>query len=325
MSQYSKIREVLSTLKDVDVDKVLQTIRDRIKVYPTPHYLPIHLEYVNELDQKENFCGAFNASYILRGLGYKTHRNEIVDQDYIAYLSRVNVDARDLEKIRKLKREISSLSEEEARKIIEENRSIWYRFEDFPTTLKSQELGVSPEGIIHAIHEVSMSKLKVIPVKTVSKIEGELLSSEKMAVLLELLKKAEVYNIQFILNLNTRYLLDSDKTPKLSEKLLLGETFQEVFRESVGHYVGCAGLIEVDDKPLIIVRETYRKYGVHLQPAEYVRRALVREDGREGGILIIVPADQEEDLKKMLSDRGLRVEIWDNGSPYIPFTSQRTF
>ncbi len=325
MSQYSKIREILNTLKDVDVDKVLQAVQDRVKVYPTPHYLPIHIEYVNELDQKENFCGAFSASYILRGLGYRTHRNEIVDQDYIAYLSRVNVDPRDLEKIRKLKNEIASLSREEARKIVEENRSIWYRFDDLPTTVKSQELGASPEGIIYAIHEVSMSKLKVIPVKTVSKTEGELLSSEKMAVFLELFKKAEVYNAQFILNLNTRYLLDSEKIFKLSEKLLLGEVFQEVYRESVGHYVGCAGLIEVNGEPLIIIRETCRKYGVHLQPAEYVRRALIREDGREGGVLIIVPADLEKDLKRMLSDRGLRVETWDNGSPYTPFTSRRTF
>lgn len=325
MSQYSKIREILNTLKDVDVDKVLQIIRDKIKVYPTPYYLSVHTEYINELDQKENFCGAFSTSYILRGLGYKTHKNEIIDQDYIAYLSRINVDPRDLEKIRKLKNKIASLSGEEAEKIIEENRSIWYRFDDLPTTLKLQELGASPEGIIYAIHEVSTSKLRAIPVKTVSKTEGGLLSDEKMKVLLEILKRAEEYDAQFILNLNTRYLLDSEKIFKLSEKLLLGEDFREVFRESVGHYVGCAGLIEVDGKPFIIIRETYRKYGAHLQPAEYIRRALIREDGREGGVLIIVPADLEKDVKKMLVDKGLRVEIWDNGSPYVPFTSQRTF
>ncbi|MEN2975476.1 MAG: hypothetical protein ABDH32_07910 [Candidatus Caldarchaeales archaeon] len=324
MSQYSKIREVLSTLKDVDPDKILSAIRHKIKVYPTPQYTSIHNEYINELDQKENFCGAFNASYILRGLGYRTHEKEIVDQDYIAYLSRVNVDPHDIEKIVKLKREIVNLSKDEVEEIMKKNRSIWYRFTDLPVTLKPEELGASPEGIIYAIEKVSMSRLKAIPVKTYSKIEGRLLSRENIDVLLEILKRSEEYKTQFILNLNTKHLLDSEKIPKLSERLLLGESFQEILRDSVGHYVGCGGLIEVDNRTLLIIRETYRRYGVHLQPVENVRKALLREDGREGGIIIISPRDLEEEIKKKLIDRGLRVELWDNGSPFIPSTSQQT-
>ncbi|MCS7126470.1 MAG: hypothetical protein NZ929_06145 [Aigarchaeota archaeon] len=324
MSQYSEIREILSTLKEVDVDKVLSVVGDKIKIYPVSHYLSTHNEYIKELDQKENFCGAFTASYILRGMGYRIHKKERVDQDYIAYLSRVNVDPHDLAKIRRLKDEIAKLSKEEADEIIEKNRSIWYRFDDLPTTLKPQELGASPEGIIYAVHEVSMSNLRAIPVKTVSKIEGGLLTRDKMEVFLDLLKRSEEYGAQFILNLNTKYLLDSEKIVKLSEKLLLRESFQEVFRESVGHYVGCGGLIEVEGSFFIIIRETYRRYGVHIQPVEYVRRALIREDGREGGIIIIVPTEFEEDLRKILVNKGFRIEMWDNGSPFIPFTIQRT-
>ncbi|MEM3922305.1 MAG: hypothetical protein QXG25_05450 [Nitrososphaerota archaeon] len=324
MSRHFKLEDILGTLKDVDVERVLRALGDRIRAYPTPHYLEIHREYVSELDQKENFCGAFAAAYILRGLGYRLHKSEIVDQDYVAYLARVNVDPRDLERLRALKREIACLSKEKAEEVIRENRSIWYRFDDLPTTLKPQELGASPEGVIYAIQEISMSKFKAIPVKTFSKIEGDLLTREKMNSFLDLLRRAEEYDAQFILNLNTKHLLDSERITRLSEKLLLGEEFQEIFREGVGHYVGCGGLIEVDDRQLIIVRETYGKYGAHLQPAELVRRALLRRDGREGGIIVITPADFEEEVKRFLSERGLRIEIWDNGSPYIPFTSRQT-
>lgn len=324
MSQYSRMREILGTLKDVDAEKILREVGRRIRVYPTPRYLEIHREYVSELDQKESFCGAFAAAYILRGLGYRSHRGEIVDQDYVGYIARVNVDPKDLERLRRLKLEVARLPKEEADEIMRRNRDIWYRFDDLPTTLKPYELGASPEGVIHAIHEISAHELKAIPVKTVSKTEGDLLTEDKMMNLLDIIRRSEEYDAQFILNLNTRHLLDSEKIPRLSEKLLLGEDFQEIFRESVGHYVGCGGLIEVDDRILLILRETYRKYGVHLQPAENVRRALLRGDGREGGVIIVVPARLEEKVRGILLDRGFRLEIWDNGSPFIPFTSQQT-
>jgi len=324
MFRYSKIREVLNTLKDVDVDKVLSAIGEAIKVYPTPNYLSVHEEYLKELDQKENFCGAFTAAYILRGLGYRTCRNEIVDQDYVAYLARVNVDTSDIEKLRILKREVESLPKEVAEELSGRYRSIWYRFNDLPTTQKPEELGASPEGIIYAIQEITMSRLKAIPVKTFSKSDGNLLSKERMDVLLNILKESEKYGVQAILNLNTKYLLDSEKIPRLSEKLLLRERFEEVFRDSVGHYVGYAGLIEVDSEPLIIIRETYRRYGVHLQPADYVMKALLRGDGREGGIIVIMPSEVEGELKNLLLKNGFKVELWDNGSPYIPFTSRQT-
>lgn len=325
MSQYSRMREILSTLKDVDAEKILQSIGDRIRVYPTPRYLEIHREYLSELDQKESLCGAFAAAYILRGLGYRSHRGEVVDQDYVAYIARVNVDSRDLEKLKRLKLEVARLPREEAEEIMRRNRDIWYKFDDLPTTLRPHELGASPEGVIHAIHEISMSELRAIPVKTVSKTEGELLTEDKMMILLDIIRRSGEYDAQFILNLNMRHLLDSEKILRLSEKLLLGEEFQEIFRESVGHYIGCGGLIEVDDRCFLILRETYRRYGVHLQPAEYVRRALLRGDGREGGVIIVVPANLEEKVRGMLLDRRFRLEIWDNGSPFIPFTSQRTF
>jgi len=326
------LSELLATLKDLEPERVLDGMRERgirLEAYPLSSYAEIHAEYLRELDQKENFCGAFAAAYILRGLGFREHEGEKVDQDYVALLARVNVSPDDLERLEKLKAEVRDLPEAEAEKLMRENRGIWYRFTDLPTTRRPEELGASAEGVARAIEEISSGLLKPIPLKTCDKSAGALLTPERMRGLLGFIKRdARRFKAQLILNLNTAHLLDSEKIGGLSERLLLGEKIPEVLREPVGHFVSCGGLLEVEVggnvNDLLIIRETYSRYGAHLQPAENVRRALCRGDGREGGVLVIVPSEFEGEARKALGELGLPMEFWDNGSPYIPPTSRRT-
>lgn len=327
-----ELSNLLATLKDVEPGKILSELEKRgisLKAYPLSNYMEVHAEYLEELDQKENLCGAFTAAYILRGLGFKEHGGERVDQDYVALFARVNVSPEDLERLNRLRAEAEKLPRPEAEKLMKENREIWYRFTDLPTTRRPEELGASIEGVARAVEEISDGLLKAIPLKTYDKNSGALLTPERMKVLLDFMREdARRLKAQLILNLNTKHLLDSEKISGLSERLLLGEDFPEILREPVGHFVSCGGLLDVgsegDVRSLMIIRETYSRYGAHLQPAENVRRALCREDGREGGILVIVPREFESEVRKALEPLGLPMEFWDNGSPYIPATSRRT-
>jgi nitrogen-specific signal transduction histidine kinase len=47
-----------------------------------------------------------------------------------------------------------------------------------------------------------------------------------------------------------------------------------------------------------------------------VRKALVRNDGREGGIMLIIKREFENEVKNAIESIGIPVEIWDNGSPF---------
>ena len=54
--------------------------------------------------------------------------------------------------------------------------------------------------------------------------------------------------------------------------------------------------------------------GHHLQPPDRVAAALLRGDGREGGVLAIVPAAEREAVRSMASGLGLEERLWDNGT-----------
>jgi len=55
--------------------------------------------------------------------------------------------------------------------------------------------------------------------------------------------------------------------------------------------------------------------GVEPQPAELMRRAVVREDDRRGGVLLVVAREAADRLIKEVEGVGLDVRTWNNGSP----------
>jgi len=68
---------------------------------------------------------------------------------------------------------------------------------------------------------------------------------------------------------------------------------------------------------LVLVRDSYPSLGwggQHLQPPRAVAAALRRDDGREGGVLAVVPVDGAKPLQGLVRELGLDVGIWDNGT-----------
>ncbi len=85
----------------------------------------------------------------------------------------------------------------------------------------------------------------------------------------------------------------------------------------VGHYVNLAAVLAGPARSLVFVRDSYRSLGLdghHLQPAEAVAAALLRGDGREGGVLCFAPASDEAALRARLGADGFELRDWDNGS-----------
>jgi hypothetical protein len=86
----------------------------------------------------------------------------------------------------------------------------------------------------------------------------------------------------------------------------------------VGHFVELAALVRGSDGALVVVRDTYRELGVnghHLQPPERVAAALRRDDGSEGGVLVVCAATAGDGLRGTLRDAGFELRGWDNGTP----------
>lgn len=94
-------------------------------------------------------------------------------------------------------------------------------------------------------------------------------------------------------------------------------------RWRIGHFVVLSGILPGRRGTLVSVVDTYPglgERGVHLQPTEYVAAALRRDGMAPGGLLVVVPAGEAAAARAVVTDAGLRVGLWDNGSP-APLTA----
>ncbi len=65
-----------------------------------------------------------------------------------------------------------------------------------------------------------------------------------------------------------------------------------------------------DVRVYFLIRDSYKNagyMGYHVQPLNAVREALIRDDGREGGILLIVRRDIAKEVEKAIKSIGLPV------------------
>jgi hypothetical protein len=65
----------------------------------------------------------------------------------------------------------------------------------------------------------------------------------------------------------------------------------------------------------VVVRDSYPTLGWaghHLQPPRALAAALMRGDGRRGGILAVVPASGAAAVQALAGELGLEIELWNN-------------
>ena len=239
--------------------------------------------------QKDNLCGSFCAARVLNELGFDSWDGEPVDEDLIAIRAGATLPAPDLAPCLPP----GALSR------------TGYRYE-LPT-VPLDAVGTSPGRLVQAIESASGGRLRCVPVR-----------GRWTAVQLErLVDAAPGLDARLIANLRTGRLWGSRPPHHVLLDELAGRPVTDPAPDwDVGHFVELAMLTRGPRGSLVVVRDTYPSLGMeghHLQPPRAVAAALQRGDGREGGILVVLPAGEAGALEVLVGELGLEVGTWDNG------------
>ena len=226
--------------------------------------------------QKDNLCGPFCASRIVG-----------VDQDLVALRAGTRLPA---------------ATDEPSVPAGAESRTD-YTY-DLPTT-SAAESGTSVAGLMRAIEELSEGTLQCTPVRgawTAERVE----------------RLVEGAGARLIANIRTGRLWGSRPSAEQILAELHGRPVEGPPAEwDVGHFVELKAIVRVMGGALVLVHDTYPSLGLdgfHLQPPRAVAAALLRGDGRQGGIIAVAPPEQSQGIEALARDIGLEVAAWDNGS-----------
>lgn len=168
--------------------------------------------------------------------------------------------------------------------------------------------GTSADGLMRAIRELSGGALECVPVT------GDWTAKS----VTELVDRATASGARLIANVRTGKLWGSHASAEQLLAELRGAPVEGPAPDwDVGHFVELNLVVRVRGGSLIVVHDTYPSLGLggyHVQPPRAIAAALLRGDGREGGILAVVPGGQSDAMEALAAELGLRVGTWDNGS-----------
>ncbi len=181
-----------------------------------------------------------------------------------------------------------------------------------PQTHRAEEAGTAVAGLIDAVSSTTAGRYMLVPLRAVW-------SPERVETLMTLCWENPDWEAVPLCNIRTGHLwgsrlLLSDVMAYLNGK----EITVPAADWDVGHFLTLAGKIEGPVRSLVLVRDTYPRFGwdgYHLQSASVIAKALNRGDGYEGGILLFVAAKDKVEVERQAKERGFRILSWDNGTP----------
>ena len=240
--------------------------------------------------QKDNLCGPFWAARVLNESGYTTWDGRPIDSDLIALHAR------------------TLLPEAHVGPDVPPGAvSLTGYLYELPTG-PVEESGTSAPRLAQAIEAASNGELRVVSLR------GEW-TPERVE---RLVGGARELGVRLIANLRTGRLWGGRPSIEILLGELEGRSVQEPAADwDVGHFVALETLIRGPRGSLVVVHDSYPSLGWagrHLQPPRAVASALLRGDGREGGVLAVAPKAQEESMKALAERIGLETGAWDNGS-----------
>ncbi len=271
--------------------------------------------------QRPSTCGAYSLSYLLGPLGYERHAgHSLADEDYLAHLAAVTIEAYEVEVSADIGRRVAAgtLSVSDA---LATYPQAWYRF---PVAASSDPavIGTSVTGLARAGALATGGDLVSLPVAARRNDGSVQLTPDRWTALLDRLSRSTSdWRWHGILNYQTDALLRPDDPAYTVENLRAPDPGRSIPLDDwgVGHFGGLAGLWldRGAGQWWLALLDTYKERGFagyQPQPAELVRQGLARTDGREGGLLIIVPRTALRPAADAMDALGLDLRMWDNGS-----------
>ena len=272
-------------------------------------------------NQRPSTCGAFALSYLLPALGFQNRDgHDLSAEDYLAHLAAVVIEEREVEPSRTVAQRVArgELSEAEA---LERFGRIWYRY---PVRASADPVaqGTSPTGIARAVALGSNGRLASLPVPGRDEGGGVALDPPRWDALFDLLApRLSRWRLHVIFHYESDQLLDPRSPEYTPERLREPGSADRLPRDhwGVGHFAGLAGLWRrANGERWLLLFDTYKERGFNgyqPQPAELMRRGLVREDGRGGGALLVLPSERVGEAARAIRALGIEPRMWSNGSP----------
>ena len=272
-------------------------------------------------NQRPSTCGAFALSYLLPTLGFGTRDgHDLSAEDYLAHLAAVVIEEREVGPSAAVAEQVARGELSEADALVRFGR-IWYRY---PVRASADPVaqGTSPMGIARAVALGTGGRLASLPIPGRDEKWGVLLDRPRWDALFDLLAASLArWSAHVIFNYESDQLLDPRSPEYTPERLREPGSADRLPRDhwGVGHFAGLAGLWRrPNGERWLLLFDTYKERGFdgyQPQPAELMRRGLVREDGRGGGALLVLPSERVGEAVGAIRALGIEPRMWSNGSP----------
>lgn len=271
-------------------------------------------------DQRRSTCGAYAARYLLAPGGFAEHDGiDTTREDYLAWLAGTVLEADEVAP--------AAAARAESRRLGLSDDDALGRFPDtfYARPLRASSdpavAGTSPTGVARAICVASDGALATLPVAG-RHAEGSIaLTEERMTALHDLLAQhLAAWRVHPIANYESDQLLDPTVEAYGVDGLIAPDPTVAVPRDTwgVGHFAGIGALwTAADGRRWALLLDSYKGRGwsgYEPQPVELLRRGLVRTDGREGGLLLVLPRDHLSGAHAQIEALGLEIRMWGNGS-----------
>ena len=283
---------------------------------PAKSLYRLHAAFMGLKDQKEETCGPYSLLKILKSLEDAPDRR--ITEDELARMAGTVISEEERDVSLKFRGQDEKGMDEGTRR----------KFYSVPLSVsgKPEELGTSAEGLAASIALTAGRRYAVLPIPSRSgrRIQLQRRNFGRFTEMLwRLLPAADIH---MILNLQMNLLCSNDELRTIVDVLSFLGSGKSARRDNwrVGHFLVCCGLVRnrnvSRDGYFYLLQDTCKSRGMGgylIQPGERVRSALVRDDGRGGGILLIVPLGIRDVVTGEI-ERFLGTGLWDNGTPYIP-------